>query len=122
MLRSHRDCRLFPRHVRKQDIARFLVKHELFQLSMYAIGSIVECGVLSGGGLASWHHFSSFYDYYNHASHIIGFDPFICFPVVYQKTRHQALLRIHMLELLKALTIFLMNLERSLRFMIRIAL
>jgi len=48
----------FPRHVRRQDIARFLVKHELFKLSMGANGSIIECGVFAGGGLAGWLHFS----------------------------------------------------------------
>jgi hypothetical protein len=40
----------FPRHVRRQDIARFLVKYEIFKVSLAATGSIVECGVFAGGG------------------------------------------------------------------------
>ena len=77
----------FPRHVRRQDIARFLVKHELFKLSMCANGSIVECGVFAGGGLASWLHFSSIYEPYNHTRRIIGFDTFLGFPDVDEKDR-----------------------------------
>jgi hypothetical protein len=75
----------FPRHVRRQDIARFLVKHELFKISMGANGSIIECGVFAGGGLASWLHFSSIYEPYNHPRRIIGFDTFSGFPEVHAK-------------------------------------
>jgi hypothetical protein len=77
----------FPRHVRRQDIARFLVKHELFKLSMSANGSIVECGVFAGGGLASWLHFSSIYEPYTHTRRIIGFDTFLGFPAVHEKDK-----------------------------------
>jgi hypothetical protein len=77
----------FPRHVRRQDIARFLVKHELFKFSMSANGSIVECGVFAGGGLASWLHFSSIYEPYNHTRRIIGFDTFLGFPEVHEKDK-----------------------------------
>ncbi len=42
----------FPRHVRRQDIARFLVKYELFKLALPIHGSVIECGVFTGGG---WH-------------------------------------------------------------------
>jgi macrocin-O-methyltransferase TylF-like protien len=75
----------FPRHVRRQDIARFLVKHELFRLSLPANGSIVECGVFAGGGLLGWLHFSAIYEPYNHTRRIIGFDTFSGFPGVHQK-------------------------------------
>jgi hypothetical protein len=75
----------FPRHVRRQDIARFLVKHELFRLSLDANGSIVECGVFAGGGLFSWLHFSSIYEPYNHTRRIVGFDTFSGFPEVHVK-------------------------------------
>jgi hypothetical protein len=77
----------FPRHVRRQDIARFLVKHELFKLSIGANGSIVECGVFAGGGLASWLHFSSIYEPYNHTRRIVGFDTFSGFPAVHFKDK-----------------------------------
>ncbi len=75
----------FPRHVRRQDIARFLVKHELFKLSLPANGSVVECGVFAGGGLLSWAHFSAIYEPYNHTRRVIGFDTFSGFPGVHEK-------------------------------------
>jgi len=75
----------FPRHVRRQDIARFLVKHELFKLSIQTNGSIVECGVFAGGGVVSWLHFSSIYEPYNHTRRIFGFDTFKGFPNIHAK-------------------------------------
>lgn len=77
----------FPRHVRRQDIARFLAKHELFKLNLAANGSIVECGVFAGGGLVSWLHFSAIYEPYNHTRRILGFDTFTGFPSVHPKDR-----------------------------------
>jgi hypothetical protein len=70
----------FPAFVRRQDISRFLTKHELFKLSLGANGSIVECGVFAGGGLMSWYHFSSIHEPYNHTRKIVGFDTFTGFP------------------------------------------
>ncbi len=75
----------FPRHVRRQDIARFLTKHEIFKLNLPVNGSIVECGVFAGGGLISWMHFTSIYEPYNHTRRIIGFDTFSGFPGVHAK-------------------------------------
>jgi hypothetical protein len=75
----------FPRHVRRQDIARFLVRYELFKLSLPANGSIVECGVFAGGGLASWLHFSACMEPYNHSRRVIGFDTFTGFPNVHEQ-------------------------------------
>lgn len=40
----------FSKYVRRQDIARFLAKNELFKLQSPLPGSIVECGVFLGGG------------------------------------------------------------------------
>lgn len=74
----------FPRHVRRQDIARFLVRYELFKLSLPANGSIVECGVFAGGGLAGWLHFSACMEPYNHTRRIVGFDTFTGFPSLHQ--------------------------------------
>jgi len=73
----------FPRHVRRQDIARFLAKYELFQQVLPVNGSIVECGVYAGGGLAAWLHFSAILEPYNHTRRIIGFDTFEGFPSVH---------------------------------------
>jgi hypothetical protein len=44
----------FPRHVRRQDIARFLAKYEIFQKALPIHGNIIECGVFAGGGISSW--------------------------------------------------------------------
>lgn len=81
---AHR-LQAFPRHVRRQDIARFLVKYEIFKLSLPANGVIVECGVFSGTGLISWLHFSSIFEPYNHSRRIIGFDTFSGFPEIDEK-------------------------------------
>ena len=35
----------FPKYVRRQDIARFMVYHELFRKQIGIKGSVVECGV-----------------------------------------------------------------------------
>ena len=73
----------FPRHVRRQDIARFLVRYELFKKTLGVNGSIVDCGVYSGGGLFAWYHFSSIFEPYNHTRKIIGFDTFAGFPSIH---------------------------------------
>jgi hypothetical protein len=77
----------FSRHVRRQDIARFLAKYELFKLTESVNGSIVECGVFTGAGLFAWLHFSSILEPYNHTRKIIGFDTFEGFPGVHEKDR-----------------------------------
>lgn len=77
----------FPRHVRRQDLARFLVKYELFQLALPVHGSVVELGVHLGGGLFSWLHFSSILEPYNHTRRVIGFDTFTGFPAVREQDR-----------------------------------
>ncbi|MHC4294821.1 MAG: TylF/MycF/NovP-related O-methyltransferase [Planctomycetota bacterium] len=73
----------FPRHVRRQDIARFLAKYELFRKVLQVNGSIAECGVYAGGGLMSWMHFSAILEPYNHTRRIIGFDTFEGFPGIH---------------------------------------
>lgn len=71
--------------MRRQDITRFLTKYELFQLALPVHGNVVECGVFAGGGLASWLHFSSILEPYNHTRRIVGFDTFSGFPSVHSK-------------------------------------
>jgi hypothetical protein len=79
----------FPRYVRRQDIARFLAKYRIFEQSMAAAGSIVECGVFAGGGAMGWAHFSAILEPYNHTRRVIGFDTFSGFPELSEKdTRH----------------------------------
>jgi hypothetical protein len=75
----------FPRHVRRQDIARFLTKYEIFKSILPVNGSIIECGVFTGGGIMAWCHFSAILEPYNHTRRIIGFDTFSGFPDVNEK-------------------------------------
>lgn len=70
----------FAKHVRRQDIARFLTRYELFKLALPVNGSIVECGVFAGGGLMGWMQFSASMEPYNHTRRVIGFDTFTGFP------------------------------------------
>lgn len=70
----------FPAFTRRQDLSRFIVRHNLFLLQLGVSGSIVELGVYGGGSLFSWLHFSSIYEPYNHSRKIFGFDTFAGFP------------------------------------------
>ena len=77
----------FPRHVRRQDIARFLAKYEIFKLALPANGSVIECGVFAGGGIMTWLHLSATLEPYNHTRRIIGFDSYTGFPSLSEKDR-----------------------------------
>ncbi|MCY2987495.1 MAG: class I SAM-dependent methyltransferase [Planctomycetota bacterium] len=79
----------FPRHSRRQDIARFLAKYELFKLCVGVHGSVAECGVFTDTGLLAWMHFSTILEPYNHTRRIIGFDTFAGFPAVSGKDLDQ---------------------------------
>ena len=70
----------FARHVRRQDLARFLVRYEIFKLTLGVHGSVVECGVFAGGSLMTWAQCSSILEPYNHTRRVIGFDTFAGFP------------------------------------------
>lgn len=74
--------RNFPKYVRRQDIARFLCRYEIFRRQINIKGSVVECGVHHGGGLMSWAQFSVTLEPYNYHRKIIGFDTFEGFPSV----------------------------------------
>lgn len=75
----------FSRHVRRQDLARFLAKYEIFKQVLPVNGSIAECGVFAGGGIMTWQHCSAILEPYNHSRRIIGFDTFAGFPEVHEK-------------------------------------
>ena len=49
----------FSKYITRTCMARFLTKYEIFKKIIDVQGSIIECGVLFGGGLMSWAHFSS---------------------------------------------------------------
>ena len=75
----------FARHVKRQDIARFLVRYEIFKECLPVNGSSVECGVYAGAGLMSWMQFSSILEPYNYMRKVIGFDTFEGFPSIHEK-------------------------------------
>jgi hypothetical protein len=66
----------FPKYIRRQRITRLLALYELFKLVIPVKGSIVECGVHQGFGLACWNHFSAILEPNNLIRRIYGFDTF----------------------------------------------
>ena len=72
----------FTKYVPRQNMARFLARYEIFQKIVEVQGSIVECGVLFGGGLMGFANLSVILEPYNFQRRIIGFDHFSGFPDV----------------------------------------
>jgi len=72
----------FAKYVPRQNLARFLARYEIFKRIIDVQGSIVECGVLFGGGLMSFANLSVILEPYNFQRRIIGFDSFAGFPDV----------------------------------------
>ena len=70
----------FSKYVPRQTLARFLARYEIFKLIQNVQGSIVECGVLFGGGLMAFANISTILEPYNFQRRIIGFDTFTGFP------------------------------------------
>lgn len=70
----------FAKYVPRQSQARYLARYELFKLIHDVQGSIVECGVLFGGGLMTFASLSAILEPYNFQRRIIGFDTFSGFP------------------------------------------
>jgi hypothetical protein len=66
----------FPKYVTRTSMARFLTRFEIFKKVLDVQGVVVECGVLFGGSLLSWGHFSSILEPSNHQRRIYGFDTF----------------------------------------------
>jgi hypothetical protein len=72
----------FPKYVPRQNLARFLARYEIFRQIKEVQGSIVECGVLFGGGLMAFAQLSAILEPYNFQRRIIGFDTFEGFPEI----------------------------------------
>lgn len=75
----------FAKYVRRQELTRFLVRHELFKKILPLKGSIVECGVFSGNGLMTWAQLSAILEPLGVFRQIFGFDTFDGFPSVDEK-------------------------------------
>jgi hypothetical protein len=72
----------FPKFASRQSLAKFLTKYEIFKKILCVNGSIVEGGVLTGGGLLAWAKLSSILEPVAHPRKIIGFDTFEGFPSI----------------------------------------
>jgi hypothetical protein len=72
----------FPKYVPVQDLRRYLNRYEIFKRVLHTHGSIVECGVLLGGGVMTWAGLSEIFEPMNHLRNIIGFDTFAGFSTV----------------------------------------
>jgi len=70
----------FEKYVRRQSLARFVARYELFKMQMNVKGSIIECGVHYGGGLFAWAKLSSALEPYALDRRVFGFDTFEGFP------------------------------------------
>lgn len=75
----------FSKYVPRQNLARFLARYEIFKEVINVQGSIVECGVLFGGGLMSFAKISTMLEPYNFQRRIIGFDSFEGFPEIHEE-------------------------------------
>lgn len=74
----------FGKYVSRQSMAKFITKYEIFKKILNINGSIVECGVLYGGGLLTWAKLSSIFEPVNHTRKIIGFDTFEGFASIHE--------------------------------------
>lgn len=66
----------FSLYTPRQDLTNFLIRYEIFKRVLAVQGSIIECGVLRGGGLMSWAQFSAILEPTNHQRRVVGFDTF----------------------------------------------
>jgi len=74
----------FAKYVPRQTLAKFLARYEIFSKILHVNGSIVECGVLRGGGLFTFAKLSAIFEPVNHTRKIIGFDTFEGFPAIHE--------------------------------------
>ena len=75
----------FTKYVPRQNLARFLARYEIFKRIKDIQGSIVECGVLFGGGLMSFAQMSTILEPYNFQRKLFGFDTFEGFPSIHEQ-------------------------------------
>jgi hypothetical protein len=79
--------RNFPLYTPRQDLTTFLTRYEIFKRVLEIQGSIVECGVLHGGGLMAWAQLSAIFEPTNHQRRVVGFDTFSGFPRLSKEDR-----------------------------------
>jgi hypothetical protein len=74
----------FMKFASRQSVAKFLARYEIFKRIVGINGSIIECGVLHGGGLLTWAKLSAILEPTNHVRRVIGFDTFEGFPNLHE--------------------------------------
>jgi len=77
----------FSLYTPRQDLTNFLIRYEIFKRVLPVQGSIIECGVLRGGGLMAWAQFSAIFEPANHQRRVVGFDTFSGFPKLSKQDR-----------------------------------
>jgi len=77
----------FPVFTSRQTMTRMLVRYELFKMVQDVTGSIFECGVLMGGGLFAFAHYSSIFEPVNAQRRVVGFDTFQGLPNIHEKDK-----------------------------------
>ena len=77
----------FALYTSRQELARFLLRSQMFNEILNVHGSIIECGVLYGNGLMTFAHLSSILEPVNHTRKVIGFDTFSGFPSNHPKDK-----------------------------------
>lgn len=70
----------FTKYVPRQSLTHFLCRAEMFQKVLNVQGSVVEAGVLGGGGLFAWAQLSAIFEPLNYQRKVMGFDTFEGFP------------------------------------------
>lgn len=70
----------FEKYVRRQSLARFIARYELFKKIKNSKGSIIECGVHWGGGIMAFAKLCAGFDLLGFDRKVIGFDTFEGFP------------------------------------------
>jgi hypothetical protein len=72
----------FPRFAGRPQLARFLVRYEIFKRILDVQGVVIECGVYDGAGTYALAQLSSILEPLNHHRRIVGFDTFSGFPAI----------------------------------------
>ncbi len=77
----------FSLYTPRQDLTNCLIRYEIFKRVLEIQGSIIESGVLRGGGLMAWAQFSAIFEPTNHQRRVVGFDTFSGFPKLAKQDR-----------------------------------
>lgn len=70
----------FGKYTKREELARFMARYDLFRQILDIKGSIIECGVRSGSGLFQWFQISNILEPNAHLRVVYGFDTFEGFP------------------------------------------